>query len=1316
MNLEASLKSIFPGNSEMAQRMRAFDWANNDLGSPKNWPEALKTSVRIILNSRHPMFIWWGPNLIYLYNDGHASFLYSKHPEALGRPASAVWPEVWHEIIVPRIELIKNQDIGTFDEAMPFVNFRRGYPEETYATFSYSPILNDDGRFGGVICPVSEETTRIIGQRQMSLLRQLSSQASEGRNRKEVYKLVVKALRTDIDDIPFALIYELNVKTSSITLEAATDSSFNTKLAPKMLALDEDSIWPFKRVFESNAEVVTELNMLSEHFPRVREQFPINQAILLPLAKGNEDWKGVLIIGLSPLRSLDESYQEFLNLISAGVASSIQNANAYEAEKRRAEALAELDRAKTTFFSNVSHEFRTPLTLMLGPVEDALAETREPQQRKRLELIHRNAMRLQKLINTLLDFSRIEAGRIQASFEPLALAELTSELASVFRSTIEKAGMKLVVDCKPLDDLIYVDRDMYEKIVLNLLSNAFKFTFEGEIVVTLHDIGSVIELSVKDTGIGIEEKHLPHVFERFHRIEGVSARTLEGTGIGLALIQELAMLHGGSVAVKSVLNQGSTFTVCIPKGYAHLPQDRITAPCCNTPTALRAEHYLEEAVSWLPVDALKVNVSAFKASTHPINKGNDRHARIIWADDNADMRDYVSHLLSPHYEVEAVPNGKAALDAMYRQPPDLLLADVMMPLLDGFGLLHAVRSDERLCSIPIILLSARAGEESRIEGMACGADDYLIKPFSARELIARIDAHLNINRLRASKNKLAIQLAEAQQLQCISSRLIEENNIEALYDQILDVAMAIMGSDFSSIQMLDPKKEELYLLAWRNFHPESAKYWQNVSVQTGTPCSIALRKGERILLTDVYASDCLKNTENLRHFTLSGITAVQSTPLLARDGRVLGMISTHWRERHEPSEYELALFDVLVRQMADVLERQRTHGALKEADQRKDEFLAVLAHELRNPLCPVKNGIFLLQQNKETSNHPQLLQMMDRQVNHMIRLVDDLMEISRITTGKIELNRNPINLVNVIHDAIEASTPWLNSKQHQIILSLPSEPFMVNADAIRMTQVFTNLLNNAVKYTSEKGVITVTISIKNNQSVISVKDNGIGISAEMLPKVFEMFTQDKHSGVSYNSGLGIGLAMVRSLIELHGGTVKALSAGPYQGSEFIISLPLEEKKRDKTNQNQLIKNKPSFANLRVLIVDDHPDIVDSLGLLLRHWGINVQEASEGESALALLDDFNPHIVFLDIGMPGMDGYEVAKKIRQNAQYTAIQLVALTGWSQEKDRSRSKSCGFNEHLAKPVDINDLFNLFHKLISKIEREDIHIIKKPVTSDYE
>jgi signal transduction histidine kinase len=466
------------------------------------------------------------------------------------------------------------------------------------------------------------------------------------------------------------------------------------------------------------------------------------------------------------------SYAGFLNLVAGQIAASIANARAYSAETRRAEALAEIDRAKTTFFSNVSHEFRTPLTLMLGPLHDLLARSQthlSPTAKEQLDLVSRNGARLLRLVNTLLDFSRLEAGRVQAVYLATDLARFTSELASVFRSATDKAGLRLIVDRSDLGEPVYVDRDMWEKVVLNLISNAFKFTFEGEIAVSVHRVGNMAELRVQDTGVGIPAEAIPKLFERFNRVPNVPSRTHEGTGIGLALVYELVKLHCGSVRVDSMVGQGSTFVVSIPFGQSHLASGQMGGSRSLSSTAVGALPFVEEALRWLP-DSGAGNDEIFSVQDEllpvpcPPASGTSVRPRVLVADDNSDMRHYLFRLLSEQYEVETAADGRAALQAAHTTPPDLIVSDVMMPTLDGFELLKALRGDEQTRTIPVILLSARAGEESRVEGIEAGADDYLIKPFSARELLARVSGRLEIARLqRDRETQLRISQAELEQ-------------------------------------------------------------------------------------------------------------------------------------------------------------------------------------------------------------------------------------------------------------------------------------------------------------------------------------------------------------------------------------------------------------------------------------------------------------------------------------------------------------------------------------------------------------------------
>ncbi|WP_322867952.1 ATP-binding protein [Aquicoccus sp. G2-2] len=458
--------------------------------------------------------------------------------------------------------------------------------------------------------------------------------------------------------------------------------------------------------------------------------------------------------GTGPRLRWNDEYSAYFDACASSLATVIADAEVLAVERKRSEALAEIDRAKTAFFSNVSHEFRTPLTLMLGPLEDAMAEASRSGTNTgfsaQIETVYRNALRLKRLVNSLLDFSRIEAGRASAEFQPTKLVPLTTYLVSSFRSATEKAGLELLLDAHEPDGEVYLDRNMWENIILNLISNAFKFTLEGSITVEIGKgaDGRSAVVTVRDTGVGIPEHELPRLFERFHRVEGVMGRSIEGSGIGLALVDELVRLHGGTMAVESEVGQGTAFTITIPLGKDHLPADQVGSPAEPATTGQRPSGFVAEALRWLPLDDTDEKVAQLVDDAPRDTMGTtDRHILVV--DDNADMRDYLLHLLRGQgYHVRTAPDGLAALDIIASNPPDIVLCDLMMPRLDGLGLLARLREDEATRELPFIALSARAGEEAKIEGLNAGADAYLVKPFSSRELFARVASTIELARVR----------------------------------------------------------------------------------------------------------------------------------------------------------------------------------------------------------------------------------------------------------------------------------------------------------------------------------------------------------------------------------------------------------------------------------------------------------------------------------------------------------------------------------------------------------------------------------------
>jgi len=807
------IESVFAGGGDMGARMRAFDWSATDLGPVEHWPQSLRACVRIVLGAGHPMLISWGPDYTMIYNDAYGVVVGNKHPGALGRSCREVLAEAW-DFIGPRFDSVyaDGQPISTLTHQM-FTFHRKNYLEECYFAFSYSAVPDDNGNIGGVLTNALDMTERVIEDRRGQVLRDLASRTAEARYEGDVWRASADTLGENRSSAPFALLYEYRPGEQKAYLASVSVEIADT-LRPVVLDCQGDSPWPFQQALVEDGLIVPlEERISGLSIPGWPS--PPQAATVLPIRlRDRSEAAGFLVLGIHPGRAFDDVYRQFVRRIAEQIAIGLASARAYEQERQRAEALAEIDRAKTAFFSNVSHEFRTPLALMLGPLEEVLPDTRErlaPERHEQLVTVRRNAFRLLKLVNTLLDFSRIEAGRVQAIYEPTDLASVTSDIASVFRSAMENGGLRFSVECERIDEPVYVDHDMWEKVVSNLLSNAFKFTFEGEVAVGLKRADRAAELQVRDTGVGIPEDQRTRVFERFHRIEGSQARTYEGTGIGLALVTELIKLHGGQVRVDSAVGEGSTFIVSIPLGTAHLPAERIQATRSLASTGIGAEAYAEEAQRWLPDDWRTADSPMLSTlgSRPPSATPESPVSRdvIVVADDNADMRHYLKHLLGGRYDVHTAADGTQALDAARRVRPALLLADVMMPQLDGFALLRAIRDDRAIASMPIILLSARAGEESRVEGLQAGADDYLVKPFTARELLARVEAHLKLatlrrdtaereERLRMEAELERQRLHASQELLAETSRLYRElqqreAEIRALKDQLARENLAL---------------------------------------------------------------------------------------------------------------------------------------------------------------------------------------------------------------------------------------------------------------------------------------------------------------------------------------------------------------------------------------------------------------------------------------------------------------------------------------------------------------------------------------------
>lgn len=722
---------------EMGRRIRQYDWSQTPLGSVDAWPQSLKTATNLVLQSPMPMVMLWGPDGIMIYNDGYSVFAGGRHPQLLGSKVVEGWPEVadFNQHVLD--ECLDGRTLSYSDA--PLILHRRGTAEEATLDLAYSPIPDETGKPAGVLAVVVETTERVRNERALATLRELGTITFEEKSLDIIYRNVATALGKANRDFPFVMVYKLSNdgKTATVAASAGIDKPQDDFPALIDTSSPTDITADFCEAYRTNKVVVSEIKAPDETLPKGFWNKAPSQFIHLPVSgTGKSHPYAIISAALNPYRRFDGTYQQFCGLIAERVSVEINKMLALEEETKKAEALAEIDRAKTAFFTNISHEFRTPLTLMLGSLEEDL---RRQNASPNLETAHRNALRLLRLVNNLLDFSRLEAGRVQAKFQRTDIAAYTADLASSFRSAVEAAGLRFTVDVKPVSQPVYVDGEMWEKIVFNLLSNAFKYTLNGGIAVSLAAEGDRVRFVVNDTGVGIPDAELPKMFQRFHRVQNSTGRTFEGTGIGLSLVKELVQLHGGEISVQSKAGKGSSFTVVIPVGKNHLPAKDVAEGKASFNATL-ADTFLEEARSLLSPERLLNNDSKNTAA---------RKDTVLIADDNADMRIYVKSLLQNQYNVVTAANGKEALQKITDTQPALVVSDVMMPVMDGIALLKAIKDNPKTSTLPVILLSARAGEEAKVEGFDIGADDYLIKPFSAKELVARVSSQIALARKRS---------------------------------------------------------------------------------------------------------------------------------------------------------------------------------------------------------------------------------------------------------------------------------------------------------------------------------------------------------------------------------------------------------------------------------------------------------------------------------------------------------------------------------------------------------------------------------------
>ena len=878
---------------EMGRRFAEADWAAHPLGPVDTWPVETRAAVAAALTSRFPIVLWLSrEDLFLVYNDAYIAALGDKHPAALGRPGRQVWWDIWDEI-GPMLRGVLDTGEATWSDDLMLPLVTEGRRHERYFTFSYGPLVGSAGDVNGIFCAVTETTERVLAARRLHILNTVSAALLGTQTAAEAVAAAVTACGDSHPDLPFVAVYLIDSGTGLAELRECSPSV--RQLLPSILG-------GLKAVPAADgASIVEDLPEVAPGLAGAFGELCPQQALILPLADpGPYGELGALVVGLNPRRILDEQYRGFCGLLADQVSGALSTVASYEMQRRRADALAELDRAKTTFLTNVSHEFRTPLTLLLGPLQDAIAEASgDPAGQARLEMAHRNANRLLRLVNALLDFSRIEAGRAGAEPVPVDLGALTAQVASSFTELCQRAGISLMLSCRPA--IARVDVAMWETIVLNLLSNAVKFTLSGSITVVVKPGPQTVRVQVIDTGIGVDPADLPHLFDRFYRATNARGRSVEGSGVGLSMVRSLVELHDGTIRVDSEPDVGTTVTI-------DLPAESTAAAAAAPPAPLTVagnNPYLAEAEQWI---AAAAPIAAASSGGRPL---------VLIADDNPDMREYIRQILASRWDTVVYADGKTALDGVRRHQPDLVLADAMMPGIDGFQLVSSIRADETVAAIPVILVSARAGVEASGDGLAAGADDYLTKPFSSADLVHRVQARLAaVRRTRDADRSTRRESAMA----AVTTALTAAGSVDEALSALIAAPEATLGATAIAVGLLED--DHLTVLYDGAIDAELKERYHVIALDAPVPVADVATSGQAMIIPDAASLD--ERYATAVRDAAPGIQAGQIHPLRDGNGIVIGALGLLWPQPQAFTAADLAQGEQLAALTATAIARIRT--------------------------------------------------------------------------------------------------------------------------------------------------------------------------------------------------------------------------------------------------------------------------------------------------------------------------------------------------------------------------------------------------------
>ncbi|BGP19572.1 hypothetical protein JCM10213v2_007667 [Rhodosporidiobolus nylandii] len=1253
----------------------SVDWGQTSLGDIHSWSPELRSQVMLMLASPFHESLWMGPENVLLYNDAYATILGDRHPLAMGRAGALGWSEVWDQLGPLAAEVMQGKTVSFSDHCI--CHIRHGSLEETYHSWAYICLRSAEGKIIGYTNPSFETTARVIAERRLNTLRELTTLTSLARTTSDFCSKALRALATNALDLPFSILYTIesadnergrrtkgSTESSSSkrpgpgTATAATNTR-DDGLARMLMALQgtvgvpaghssapaevevrvdlkkneaepassassassvtgthstneenaTSTVWPFIEALTSRRPVfISDVGARADGFHQRGWPDPTTRAVCIPImTEGSMIPKAMLVVGLNSRRPWNEVYATFLNLISRSLSTGLLGIEVAEEAARKSQATA-----RQRFFANLSHELRTPLTLILGPLEDVLTSQMADEDRDRLTVVTRNAHRLLNMVNTLLDFSRLESGKMEASFRPTQLGPRVADLASLFRVAIERGGIEFRVEVANDDyadaDPFYLSSEMLEKLVFNLLGNAFKYTISGTISVQVSFTRNEGIIAIQDTGVGIEENELDAIFDRFHRINS-AARSFEGSGIGLSLVLELVKTLGGTIEVRSEVDKGSTFTVKLPRGTQHLPPDAVDDEPYEELEHPRPAHSLSivnDAAAWR-VEAEQER--AVVSTSNAIRRASDpdpvapnvfhldkERTTVMVVDDNRSMRQFVAGVLSRRFSVVDAPDGQQALELILANPPSLILSDIAMPRMSGKELLRAVRSnpDPSISTIPFIFLSAQAGADSRVEALVGGAEDILSKPFQAQELLARVSTHLQLGAMRKELD-----------------RKVQERTAE----------LSELSEQYEALTLLSP-------VAVFKCARDGEMLYVNPHTITGHPVDAPHTEWRN----DIDPPD-LPRVEKLWAEAISEWSPTK--PAMSFEYRYRNGIFAQLSIRSYPGGFIGSVTDVTHRKEIEAHHiRESEHRAIEAEEQRRNTeiYLDASSHEIRNPLSGTAQNAdvlgeslerlveFLeLQKGKTVGIDPDLLDEMISELwenidavdsiklccSHQQRIADDLLNVSKLNMGLLSINLSPFNLMIAVGEVVKtfeaqaaAQNVALRVEEGESLRALRID--WIVADSGRVKQVAINFLTNALKYAVDSAEKVVAVRVDAYDKAppiapdtkriadadlsldpppecvwirIAVTDSGRGLTGEQLDTLFARFKQAQPKTDQYG-GSGLGLYISRKILSLHRGFAEVTSQ-PGAGSTFAFAVPAPRATPPPASQVNLLSPSPT---------------------------------------------------------------------------------------------------------------------------------------------